>query len=112
MLRLSVVLWLVVLVGCAKQSEPLSQRTAPADQISMKELVFLTREGCDNTPTLRANLDEALRALGRPADYAVVDLESLARTDPRTGYPTPTLLYTNRDLFGMPEPVPPFPEPT
>jgi hypothetical protein len=33
-------------------------------------------------------------------------------TDPRTGYPTPTVLYKNRDLFGMPPPTPPFPEPS
>ena len=73
-------------------------------------LAFLTRDGCVNTPDMLNNLDEALRALGRGRDYPVVNLSQLPRTDPRTGYPTPTVLVANRDLFGMPEPVPPFPE--
>jgi hypothetical protein len=45
-------------------------------------------------------------------DYVVVDLDTLAKTDARSGYPTPTLLYRNRDVFGMPEPTPPVPEPS
>jgi hypothetical protein len=78
---------------------------------SMKELVFITRGACVNTPPLKANLDAALQALRVPADYEVVDLDLVPQSDVRAGYPTPTLLYRNRDLFGMPEPVPPFPEP-
>lgn len=76
------------------------------------ELVFLTREGCANTPKMRAHLDDALRSLGLPSNYQVLDLASVAETDLRRGYPTPTLLYANRDVFGMPEPQPPLPEPT
>jgi hypothetical protein len=45
-------------------------------------------------------------------NYAVVDLDTLPDTDARRGYPTPTLLYANRDVFDLPEPKPPFPEPT
>ena len=78
----------------------------------MRELVFLTRGECVNTPTMQANLDSALRSLGLPADYQFVDLGTLAASDVRAGYPTPTLLYKNRDMFGMAEPTPPFPEPT
>ena len=78
----------------------------------MSDLVFLTRGGCANTTTMRANLDGALKTLALPTDYQFIDLDTLPKTDPRTGYPTPTLLYANRDLFGMAVPTPPFPEPT
>ena len=75
-------------------------------------LVFLTRDGCMTSDVVRARLDEALRALGRPSAYTVIDLATLPSTDARTAYPTPTILYMNRDVFGSPEPKPPFPEPT
>jgi hypothetical protein len=74
-------------------------------------LVFLTREDCANSARMRANLDEALRRMGLGPDYRVIDVATLADDDPRRGYPTPTILYTNRDLFGIPEPRPPLPEP-
>ena len=61
---------------------------------------------------MRANLDVALTALGLPHDYALVDLHALPRSDERTGYPMQTLLVQNRDLFAMPDPTPPFPQPT
>ena len=75
-------------------------------------LVFLTREGCVNSATMRTNLEEALRILHRPVTYQLIDQGALAPTDARAGYPTPTLLAGNRDVFGMPTPTPPFPEPT
>lgn len=78
----------------------------------MPNLVFLTRDGCMNSETMRAHLDEALRALKWPTSYQVVDQDTLPRSDVRSGYATPTLLLANRDLFGLPEPVPPYPEPT
>ena len=95
-------LGVMLLVSCAG---------APSStgQAGTAGLVFLTRDGCANTARLRANLDDALRALGRPTDYAVIDLDSLPDSDLRRGYPTPTVLYANRDLFGMPEPTPPVP---
>ena len=76
------------------------------------KLVFLTRAGCETTPVLRQNLDAALKALNLPLDYRVVDFAALPATDARRGYPTPTVLYANRDLFGFPEPTPPLPAPT
>lgn len=78
----------------------------------MDDLVFLTRRGCANTARMRANLDEALAALGAPADYQFIDLATLAAVDARIGYPTPTVLYQDRDLFGLPVPAPPFHAPT
>lgn len=79
---------------------------------SVGELTLLTRGECVNTAPFAANLESVLGAWRLPNDYQVVDLNTLPATDPRTGYPTPTLLYRNRDLFGMPEPTPPFPAPT
>jgi hypothetical protein len=79
---------------------------------SMKDMVFLTRSGCVNTVTMRANLDEALKTLKLPNAYQFVDADTLAATDPRGGYGTPTVLYAGRDLFDMPEPPVPHPPPT
>ena len=78
----------------------------------MKDLIFLTRNGCINTVTMRANLDEALKALSLPNDYQFIDADALATEDPRGGYGTPTVLYAGRDLFDMPEPPVPHPPPT
>lgn len=76
------------------------------------DLVFVTRDGCVTTPDMLNNLDDALRSLGLAVDYSVIDLASLAATDPRIGYPTPTILFRGQDLYGMPVPTPPFPEPS
>lgn len=78
----------------------------------MKHLVFLTRDGCVNTVTMRANLDEALTGLGLPAGYQFIDADTLPPSDPRGSYGTPTVLYEGRDLFGMAEPAVPHPAPT
>ena len=96
-------------LACAKQTAPAVRMASPA---LSEQLVFLTRERCVNTGIMRANVDAALRTLGMRADYQVVDLATLADTDPRRGYPTPTLLYENRDVFGMPEPPIPHPPAT
>ena len=76
------------------------------------KLVFLTRDGCLTSRSMRESLDVALQALNRTHAYRVVNQSQLPATDPRVGYPTPTLLYNNRDVFGMPEPTPPLPKPT
>ena len=75
-------------------------------------LVFLTRDGCVNTPDMLNNVDDALRALGLALDYAVIDLASLPANDARRGYPIPTVLVDGHDIYGMPEPAPPLPEPS
>ena len=73
---------------------------------------FLTREGCVQTKIMRVHLDAALKAIGQPIAYTVVDLDTLPATDVRKAYPTPTVLRGGVDLFGMDEPKPPYPEPT
>ena len=78
----------------------------------MKDLTFLTRDGCVNTPDMVVNLDDALIALKLRRDYQVVDIGKLPKSDPRTGYPTPTILWKGKDIFGMAVPKPPYLEPT
>ena len=78
----------------------------------VKQVVLLTREGCAASPTMQGRLDDALRAMGAPTDYQTIDVVDLPASDARRGYPTPTVLYANRDIFGMPEPKPPYPDPT
>jgi hypothetical protein len=81
--------------------------------VSVKaDLVFLTRDGCVNTPDLVNNLDDALKALGWAADYQYINIEKLPAKDARTGYPTPTLLWKGKDIFGMPVPKPPHDVPS
>src|SRR5436309_12927175 len=75
------------------------------------DLVFITRDGCVNTLDMLLNLDDALRGLGLPLDYEVVDLGKLPKSDPRTGYSTPTVLYLARATFYMAPPLPPYPAP-
>ena len=77
------------------------------EPFSVRDLVFLTRDGCSNTDLMRARLDEALKSLDLPTNYQLVDLDTLASSDRRRGYGTPTVLYKNRDLFGAPAPEKP-----
>ena len=92
----------VLLVGCTTRSSP---TVAPS-------LVFLTRAGCVNTERMRGNLDEALRSVGHPTDYPLIDVDTLPESDPRGAYGTPTVLVKGADLFGMPVPPVPHPPPT
>ncbi|MDA1307141.1 MAG: hypothetical protein O2917_07760 [Acidobacteria bacterium] len=75
-------------------------------------IVLLTRAGCADTDTMRGNLDTAAGAMTPPAEFIVVDLDTLSADDVRRGYPTPTLLFNNRDVFGLAVPTPPLPQPT
>ena len=77
-----------------------------------QQLVFLTRDGCVDSKVMADNLTAALRAVGGTFEYDIVDLDRLPQDDPRRGYPTPTVLVGNKDLFGMTEPKPPYPSPT
>jgi len=79
---------------------------------TMKDLTLLTRGGCVNTPDMVNNLDDALTALKLPKDYQFIDIGKLSKDDPRTGYPTPTILWKGKDIFGMPAPKPPYDVPS
>jgi hypothetical protein len=99
---------LCILIGLAA----ISACGAGATRAQRSDLVFLTRPGCVQTTLMRVRLDAAITAIGQPLPYTVVDLDTLPASDTRTGYPTPTILVGGVDLFGMPAPTPPFPEPT
>lgn len=75
-------------------------------------LEFLTREGCKNTPVMLENLKAAIAEGQVSADYTVIQQAALPPDDPRTGYPTPTILLNGKDIFGLAVPKPPFPEPS
>ena len=64
---------------------------------------FLGFPGCPNTPELRNNLRAALADLGSP-EFLDTDQSALPESDPRRGWPAPTILVDGRDLFGMPAP--------
>ena len=67
---------------------------------------LLTRDGCDATPAMHANLEGALRELGDQRAFVLVDLDALDRMDPRRGYGSPTILIDGVDLFGQRAPRP------
>lgn len=93
-----------ILVSACGESHPETRH--------QKDFALLTRQDCPNAAIMGARLDKALERMGRPADYVVIDLTTLSETDARRAYPTPTVLYAGHDLFGMPEPHPPYPAPT
>ena len=95
---------ITILVSACGESYPAMQ--------PQRDLAFLKSQDCPNAAVMRARLDEALERMGRPPDYVVIDLTTLSETDARRAYPSPTVLYAGRDLFGMPEPRPPYPTPT
>ena len=82
------------------------------DNKSNVELQFLTREGCSNTPRMMENLKAAIASGKLPAQYVVVQQAALSPDDPRTGYPTPTILMEGKDIFDLPVPQQPYPEPS
>jgi hypothetical protein len=99
------IVWTIVLAVAASVAIMAEKKSVKAD------LTFLTRDGCVNTPDMVNNLDDALKSFGWANDYRFIDIGNLPKTDPRTGYPTPTLLWNGKDIFGAPVPTPPFPEP-
>src|SRR5262245_272934 len=65
------------------------------------DLVLLTWRGCVNGAQFQTALDRALKSLGLPTDYTIIDVDKLQPFDPRRGYGSPTVLFNGRDLFGM-----------
>ncbi len=61
---------------------------------------------CPNTPEFVRRVKEAAAQLGA-GDVIYVDQETFAPDDLRRGYPSPTALVNNRDLFDMPAPTQP-----
>ena len=49
--------------------------------------MFITRDGCVNTPDMLLNVDDALRGLGLALDYEMIDLGKFAEDRPTYGIP-------------------------
>jgi hypothetical protein len=99
--------------GCNPTTVPSSKgqttkQTMTTDSI---KIFFLTRDGCASTPILLANLKDVAKTGDIKVEYEVVSQDILPATDPRIGYPTPTILYNDRDIFGLAKPVAPFSSP-
>jgi hypothetical protein len=89
-----------------------ARKDIPSANQASGQLVLLTRVGCANVETMRGRVGDALRDMQLPAEFDIVDLDTLPPSDVRRGYPTPTLLYAGRDVFGLSVPKPPLPAPT
>lgn len=108
---LAILLVCLVLGACTQIAPPDSARPLAVDGGSEMKLEFLTREGCKNTPKVLANVKQALASMASPPELHIVHQAVLSPDDPRTGYPTPTILMNGSDIFGLPVPEPPFPAP-
>ena len=103
-----VLLFVLVLSACtADQTGSLD--TANPTRL---QLEFLTRDGCKNTPVMLENLKAAIAEGKISAEVIVIHQAALPQDDPRTGYPTPTILLNGKDIFGLAVPTPPFPDPS
>lgn len=60
---------------------------------------------CPNTPTMRDNLRAALASIATGWTFTETNQERLPVGDIRRGYPTPTILVNDRDLYGLPVPT-------
>jgi len=99
--------------GCsvAEPEATTANKQVTADRTEVK-VEFLTRDGCKNTPQLLENLNAAIATGKIAAEFTLVHQGTLPPEDPRTGYPTPTILLEGRDIFGLPAPQQPFPAPS
>jgi hypothetical protein len=72
------------------------------------DLTFLARNDCVYMLDLRCNLNDALNVMGSSTDYQVINTDALPSADVRKGYPSPTILWRGKEIFGLPVPTPPF----
>ncbi len=106
---LNFVLLLMLVLSACTADQTVSLDTANPTRLHLE---FLTRDGCRNTPVMLENLKQAIAEGKISADYTIIQQASLKPDDPRTGYPTPTILVNGKDIFDLPVPAPPFPEPS
>ena len=97
------------LLGGCTRNQPSADTKMPTP--AYPKIVFLSREGCVNTPRMRKSLDVAVAKLGWPKQYEVLDAGKLPASDPRRQYGTPTVLVDGKDLMGHPVPRPSDAEP-
>ena len=104
----------VLFLGCSSKPshEEQAESYTTITPSSAVQLVFLTCDGCVNTPILLENLKSAAQSFNPHIEIETVNQATLNSFDARTGYATPTILYQDQDLFGLPEPARPYPAPT
>jgi hypothetical protein len=95
----------VLIGGCAAHREA-AATTAQPEHDAMK-IELLGFPGCPNTPAMREHLTAALKDLGGGLTFTDTNQEALPEHDLRRGWPTPTVLVSGADLFGMAPPTAP-----
>ncbi len=78
-----------------------------ASQPPAMDVELLGFPDCPNTPVMRENLRDALESVGGGLTFRDVNQESLPESDIRRGWPSPTVLVNDADLFGMAPPATP-----
>lgn len=79
----------------------------PNDRETNMSITLLGFDSCPLTPLMKERLEQAIRTLGRDLDLVQIDQQSLDSSDLRRGYPAPTVLVNESDLFGMEAPATP-----
>jgi hypothetical protein len=94
-----------MLAGCATPTvQPVRNAAMNSAHPKIELLGF---PDCPNTPAMRSNLKAALASIGNSWTFADTNQEKLPESDLRRGYPTPTILVNDRDLYGLPAPIAP-----
>jgi len=79
---------------------------ASVESPSVMKIEILGFADCPNTPAFRERVEAAAARLG-DVQVIYIDQESLPANDIRRGYPTPTAIVNQRDIFGLPTPTAP-----
>jgi|TARA_R110000744_G_scaffold112179_5_gene210446 hypothetical protein len=79
----------------------------PSDRDTAMSITLLGFDGCPLTPLMKERLEQAIRVVGRDLDLVQIDQQSLDSSDLRRGYPAPTVLVNESDLFGTEAPKTP-----
>ena len=99
-----VLLWVVLVSGCVSGTMRDDQHTLNGARV-MHTIQVLYFDGCPNTPPVIEAARAVAEDLGEDWEVEMIDLESLPQRDTRRGYGSPTILFEDRDLFGLPEPT-------
>ena len=97
-MTVAVALFALAMIGaalvCASCANMSPTPNAPSTRVEL-----LGFDGCPNTPVLRDRLRKAMGAIDSPSAFRDVDLADLPNSDPRRGFPAPTILVDGVDLF-------------
>lgn len=106
----------ITIAGCVgttdhrQQATTDSQRSASSPHSDRETTMLITLlgfDGCPLTPLMKERLEQATEKLDRDLNLLEIDQQSLSSSDLRRGYPAPTVLVNESDLYGMAEPTSP-----